>query len=342
LRYSSSINALKKTQEWLEQRYPEKKNRIRCIQLDMSFPSLRVGLEGTLDLRDFGGLRLLNCSGHKLTRLEFGEHPQLEHFYCDTNQLTRLDIRDYPELVKIDCSKNKLNDLSVVNCHQLTEFYCSNNCLTSFDFESFNEKKLTRLDLKNNCLLPLELSKLSSFINLEFVDVGSNNREKISDGFYNQFYGSLKSLKKLKRLKFLNIEATDIDRGLEYLPESLEEFYCTSYGTWTKVGKIEEILREYPDSSEVRGALSVPLFSRYQDISAVDFSPNYFDNLQRWRRVNADNNLTGRRVAVDDEELFPLSRSFSCEDDSNQSTSRIELELNQLIDKIKTKLNVDL
>ncbi|CAG8581754.1 3810_t:CDS:2 [Paraglomus occultum] len=47
-------------------------------------------------------------------------------------------------------------------------------------------------------------------------------------------------------LKFLNIEATDIDRGLEYLPESLEEFYCTSYNTPTRVSKIEEILKTVP------------------------------------------------------------------------------------------------
>ena len=43
----------------------------------------------------------------------------------------------------------------------------------------------------------------------------------------------------MTRLKFLNIEATDIDRGLEYLPESLKEFYCNK--------NLEKVSKDYEE-----------------------------------------------------------------------------------------------
>jgi len=340
LLYTSSINTLKKAQKWLDQKYPEKEERRRCIQLDISFPSLRIGLEGALDLKDFKGVRLLNCSGHKITGLELGKYPQLEHFYCDTNQLTSLNINDYPELTKIDCSKNQLNELTITNCPQLAELYCSNNFVSNFNFNELeiNKNKLTCLDLKNNRLFPLDLSVLSSFVNLELVDIGSNNREKISKGFYNQFSGSLKSLKNMNKLKFLNIEATDIDSGLEYLPKSLEEFYCTSYGTWTKVGKIEEILRDYVDPSQAQQLSSSS--SQYQNISVTNFSPNYFENLQRWRKSKGIE-INNNEELFDSDEGSPVSQSFGYESNSNQPVTRTEL-FERLINEAKTKLNTDL
>jgi hypothetical protein len=44
----------------------------------------------------------------------------------------------------------------------------------------------------------------------------------------NKFHGSLKPLQNLSKLKKLDICNTDVESGLEYLPESLEEIYCSS------------------------------------------------------------------------------------------------------------------
>jgi len=41
----------------------------------------------------------------------------------------------------------------------------------------------------------------------------------------NPFFGSLEPLKSLAKLKKLNVSSTNVDGGLEYLPESLEELY---------------------------------------------------------------------------------------------------------------------
>jgi hypothetical protein len=43
----------------------------------------------------------------------------------------------------------------------------------------------------------------------------------------NKLYGSLKYLKKMKKLKKLDIGDTDIDSGLEHLPDSIEYFNCS-------------------------------------------------------------------------------------------------------------------
>ncbi|CAG8648256.1 8258_t:CDS:2, partial [Scutellospora calospora] len=60
---------------------------------------------------------------------------------------------------------------------------------------------------------------LSDFVNLKELNCSDN---KLS--------GSLKTLQNLTKLKVLNINDTDIDSGLEYLPESVKYFSCSAYG----------------------------------------------------------------------------------------------------------------
>jgi len=46
--------------------------------------------------------------------------------------------------------------------------------------------------------------------------------------FRNRFKGSLKPLRNSSNLEELHIDNTDIDEGLEYLPESVEIIYCST------------------------------------------------------------------------------------------------------------------
>ena len=66
---------------------------------------------------------------------------------------------------------------------------------------------------------------MSKFVNLEYLDLGNHGKyseEKINQGIYNRFAGSLEPLKDLAKLKTLGIYGTDLDDGLEYLPDSIE------------------------------------------------------------------------------------------------------------------------
>ena len=80
---------------------------------------------------------------------------------------------------------------------------------------------LEELDCSNNKLTQRDLSIFSRFTNLEVLTIGSDTDKK-----FNNFVGSLKPLQTLRNLKNLDISNTNIDSGLEYLPDSLISIYC--------------------------------------------------------------------------------------------------------------------
>ncbi|CAG8507087.1 7575_t:CDS:1, partial [Ambispora gerdemannii] len=74
-------------------------------------------------------------------------------------------------------------------------------------------------------------------------------------GKRNQFYGSLKSYQSLTKLKSICIEATDVNEGLEYLPESLvketkgggkySSIECSPNDTNARCSQIQDQLRPF-------------------------------------------------------------------------------------------------
>src|SRR5205809_4909499 len=75
--------------------------------------------------------------------------------------------------------------------------------------------------MRNNNLNPSNLTIFSQFSNLEHLLIGNSGKNKINQGIYNHFHGSLEPLKDLNKLDYLSISNTDIDSGFEYLPDSL-------------------------------------------------------------------------------------------------------------------------
>lgn len=113
----------------------------------------------------------------------------------------------------------KLNFSNLVNLNYLN---CANNALTSADFlnQLPNPEKLERLCIYNNNIQPTDIEIFSKFVGLKILMIG-NNMEGNLEWFRNRFYGSLKSYQNLTKLESICIEATDVNEGLEYLPESL-------------------------------------------------------------------------------------------------------------------------
>jgi hypothetical protein len=54
--------------------------------------------------------------------------------------------------------------------------------------------------------------------------------EAIDKGNYNNFFGSLQPLQNLSRLENLAIWNSNIDSGLEHLPENLKTIHCSNEG----------------------------------------------------------------------------------------------------------------
>jgi len=60
-----------------------------------------------------------------------------------------------------------------------------------------------------------------------------------------KFTGSLKSLRNMKELKKITIMGTNVNHGLEYLPESVEEFTCIPLSSENRTNDIYEELQPF-------------------------------------------------------------------------------------------------
>src|SRR5947199_10024086 len=95
-----------------------------------------------------------------------------------------------------------------------------------------------------------DLLFVSGLVNLKTLRLGNDDQEKINQGIYNHFSGSLTLLANLTKLENRGIENTDLDSGLEYLPESIQWFGCSAKKRKdAKVKAIGQELRKHGEPS---------------------------------------------------------------------------------------------
>ena len=221
------------SQEWLDKNYPKEgvclleedtenfgKERIKIKELDISYKDLK----GEIKLENFTNLERLDCYNNKLTILDVGGCLKLKAIYCYRNQL---------------------NSLLLANSVPLEEIWCHNNRLTNISWPNLNPKKLSILVISNNNFVTQNLKVFSNFTNLEYLYIGTDDKERIIKGDYNRFVGNLESLKNLTKLRNLSINNTDVDEGLECLPESVKRFNCDTFLLNPKLTKIREQLAPF-------------------------------------------------------------------------------------------------
>ncbi|CAG8627318.1 20088_t:CDS:2 [Gigaspora margarita] len=137
------------------------------------------------------------------------------------------------EIKKLDLSHENLTGvLDLSDFINLEELQMSSNQISDVNFlqQLPNPEKLRMLDLASNNISS-DLKPFSRFTNLEELILGERFGKKgdnIQVLKLNGFHGSLELLKNLTKLKKLDISNTDLDKGLEYLPESIEEFYFSA------------------------------------------------------------------------------------------------------------------
>ncbi|WNE41206.1 MAG: Serine/threonine-protein kinase PknD [Mycoplasmataceae bacterium] len=229
----------KSVQEYLDCFYPlEQRNTV--TKLSISWEKII----GSLDLSNFVNLEELNCSGNQLTILILSFNSKLKRIECSSNQLTELDLNSCSFLEHLDCSNNQLKELIISLNDKLISIDCSrnqlknlilpisngiekidawNNLLNSFDFFKLNSQKITHLNLQNNDFKTIEVTVFSKLVNLEVLSIENYIEERIKQNIYNRFIGSLEDLQNLTKLKYLNIDNTDIDKGLKNFLEKTSE-----------------------------------------------------------------------------------------------------------------------
>jgi hypothetical protein len=163
-------------------------------------------------------IRKINISSGNLRKeLLLGSNEKLEG---------ELDLTDFTNLEHLDCSNNNITKLAI-NSSVLYHLDCSQNNLSDLNSIKGDYNRFIFLRISNNNLFNpagCNLSIFQKFVNLEVLEIG--NSSQVSQNKYNFFSGSLQPLVNLTKLKFLDIQSTDIDSGLEYLPLSLNTIIC--------------------------------------------------------------------------------------------------------------------
>ncbi|CAG8590932.1 uncharacterized protein OCT59_026536 [Rhizophagus irregularis] len=168
-----------------------------------------ISLKGPLSLKGFVNLEVLSISSHKITTLDISDCLQLRELNCFNNQLTNINISNNRQIEEVNFSGNKLTNLDFTGLDKIEKIFCNECQLKSLEFlKTINPSKLITLRLTHNEFPARDLSCFTPFINL---------RRLYLEG--NRFYGSLKPLRNLTSLCGIGIADTDIDSGLEYLPE---------------------------------------------------------------------------------------------------------------------------
>ncbi|PKY47635.1 hypothetical protein RhiirA4_523056 [Rhizophagus irregularis] len=173
--------------------------------------------------------------------------PHIRELHCSRNQLTNIDISNNRqiEIEQFGCSDNHLTNLDFTGLNRIEKIFCCGCKLTSLEFlKTLNPVKLVTLRMNNNKFPAQDLSCFTPFINLERLCIVNN-----------PFYGSLKPLRDFTYLKEIGIANTDVDNGLEYLPENFFNFNATASdlgltGAYFKrklycTGKLAEQLKDY-------------------------------------------------------------------------------------------------
>ncbi|CAI2195085.1 2771_t:CDS:2 [Funneliformis geosporum] len=164
---------------------------------------------GELDLREFKNVEKVNFYG-----------------LCLKTPLTKLNIEGLVNLTYLECPYNNLNSLDISQNVNLIELICFDNNLTSIDFlnQLPHPEKVLSLGISNNNIKPTNLEFLRPFVNLNrTLTLGNDMSERYNNNIYNRFYGSLEPLKNMTKLPGLCIDGTDVEEGLEYLPDSIRE-----------------------------------------------------------------------------------------------------------------------
>jgi hypothetical protein len=234
-------------QEWLDKNYPKEGECIRETEDKISF----LG-EGWNNFgRTRGEIERLEISSQELEgKLELEGFTKLEDLKCSYNKLISLEIKNCSNLRVLVCNNNLLCELVINDCPNLKILHCENNFLTELDL-SCNEK-LEDLILSDNDFSEQNLFFLSHLVNLYRLEIGNiMNWEEVNPDIFNCWVGSLEPLKNLTRLEILEISNTDLDSGLEYLPDSLISFDCSADKREdAKVKKLETELRKYGEVRE--------------------------------------------------------------------------------------------
>ncbi|CAG8502264.1 1802_t:CDS:2 [Gigaspora margarita] len=155
-----------------------------------------------------------------------------------------LDLSSFINLESLKIDKNYLSKLILAGCQHLESIEADGNLLREIVLP-LRTDHLERVYLTNNNFPVQDLSIFSNYTNLEILFLGTDDETRIRRGIYNR-------LSQLSNLEELDINATDIDRGLEYLPTN--RLFNFTFGNQGRVGAgvdcLKSVLENFAELEE--------------------------------------------------------------------------------------------
>ncbi|CAI2161407.1 10334_t:CDS:2 [Funneliformis geosporum] len=150
------------------------------------------------------------------------EYPNYENIHYFTSEKTLsgiLSLTRFFNLERLVIKDQEIDKLNLTQCSNLKELHARDNLIKTIILPN-ETSKLEMLDLTNNNILDHDLFYITNYTNLTYLHLGTDNVAK------------------------LNINATDINDGLAYLPtDNLYYFTCGSMGRVNAgVEQIKEML----------------------------------------------------------------------------------------------------
>jgi hypothetical protein len=202
---------------------------------ELNFSEVCYGLNGKLDggkldLKGFKNVKRLFITPDVVVNSPISEKHITPFLKYLDSPVTGLDVSGLGKLEELNCSHNEISELTINGLTNLKVLICRDNDLQDIKFldSVASPEKLEILDLNENDIAKskdsddsAEIKVFAKFKNLTRLFIGTSEKALKEEGKRNNFSGSLKDLKDMTKLEMLDISATDINEGLEYLPESL-------------------------------------------------------------------------------------------------------------------------
>ena len=206
--------------------YRHKNHKNNIIELDIT------DFDGSdiIEIKYFTNLKLLNCHGTQITKLDVTNNIELKYFVCNNTQISELDVTNNTQLEHLHCFGTQITKLDVTNNIELKYFVCNNTQISELDVT--NNTQLEELYCNNTQISVLDVTKnieLKYFVcnntQISELDVTNNTQLEELWCFGTQITKlDVTNSTKLKYLDCCNINITklDVTKNIE-----LKYLYCS-------------------------------------------------------------------------------------------------------------------
>lgn len=113
----------------------------------------------------FINLRVLDCSGCKLRKINISSNSKLEEVHCKANFIDSLDLSNNFKMKRLYCDGNRMKYLNVSKCRELEVLYCKYNNFKELNVD--NCVALLKIDFSYNPFLNINVKQNENLILLK-------------------------------------------------------------------------------------------------------------------------------------------------------------------------------